>query len=170
MRYKLTKWDYYKAYLLHIKPRRVYAILGILLICAVILVGVFCIFRPEDKYGVKFGVMLISWIGFSLFFIYLFPVYPLHKSYKQTRGIGNEIEISVSEGSFSISTENSNITIPYRDIFKVKSNNYYFLVYANQYSYHIIPKRNNDLVVAAGTIEGRFRLVNQCVPANKQAE
>jgi hypothetical protein len=140
------------------------------MICTAVLSGILCVFRAEDKYDVKLGVFLISWIGFSLFLIYLLPVYPLHKSYKQTKGIGNEIEISVSEESFSISTENSNITIPYRDIFRVKSNNYYLLVYANQYFYHIIPKRNNDLVVAAGTIEDRFRLISQCVPASKQAE
>lgn len=167
MRYKLAKWDYYKAYLLHIKPRRIYAILGIFMIGMVVFACILAVRSPGGKNETMFVVSILLGTGFILSFIYLAPVYSINKCFKQTKGIGSEIELSVSEDSFSMSTENSNVTIPYKDIFKVKSNEHYLLIYHNQYAYSIIPKRDNDLILAAGTIEDRFRLVSQCVPASR---
>jgi len=161
MKYKLTKRDHYKAYLLHIKPRRAYTIIGIFMICLAIVVGILCLFLPEDKHHVILGIIMLTGVVFVLSSIYLIPVYSLQKCYKQTKDIGSEIELSVKEDSFSVSTENSNVTIPYRNIFKIKSNKNYLLVYVNQYVFRIVPKQNNDLIAAAKTIEERFMSLNK---------
>lgn len=104
---------------------------------------------------------MLTGVVFVLSSIYLIPVYSLQKCYKQTKDIGSEIELSVKEDSFSVSTENSNVTIPYRNIFKIKSNKNYLLVYVNQYVFRIVPKQNNDLIAAAKTIEERFMSLNK---------
>ncbi|MHC4215733.1 MAG: YcxB family protein [Planctomycetota bacterium] len=156
MNYKLTKWDVYKAYLLHIKPRRVYGILGILLICMTIITSISLMFAPEDKNDMKYGIFLLLIVFFVLSSIYLFPLYSLHKCYKQTKDIGSEIELTVENNSFSISSKNSNINLPYKNIFRIKSDKNYLLVYSNQYVFHVIPKQDNDLISAANSIEEQF--------------
>jgi hypothetical protein len=170
MRYKLAKLDYYKAYLLHIKPRQVYAILGVFVICMVVFACILAVLSSGGKHETRFVVTILLVAVFVLLSIYLAPVYSINKCFKQTKGLDSEIALSVSEDSFSLSTENSNVTIPYKDIFKVKSNEHYLLIYHNQYVYRVIPKQDNDLILAAGTIEERFKLVSQYVTASKRAE
>jgi hypothetical protein len=161
MKYKLTKLDYYKAYLLHIKPRRVYAILGIFMICMVVFGCILAVRSPDCKHKIMFVVPILFGSVIILSSIYLAPLYSINKCFKQTKGIGTDIELSVSEDSFSMSTENSKDIAPYKNIFKIKSNEQYLLVYHNQYVYRIIPKRGNDLISAAGTIVERFRVSMQ---------
>ncbi len=64
--------------------------------------------------------------------------------------------MAVGEDLFSLSTENSKVAIPYKNIFKVKSDRSFLLVYINQYFYYIIPKSNDELGAAAASIERRF--------------
>jgi len=170
MKYKLEKWDCYKAYLLHIKPRQVYAFLGVFMICMVVFSCILAVRSPDCKHKIMFVAPILLGTGFILSLVYIAPLYSINKSFKQTKGIGSEVELSVSDDSFSLSTENSNVTIPYKDIFKIKSNEHYLLIYHNQYVYHVIPKRNSDLISSAATIEERFKLVGQCIPASKQAK
>jgi hypothetical protein len=156
MKYKLTKWDVYKAYLLHIKPRKLYGILGIFLICMAILVSIRLVLAPQGKSDVMYGIFLLLSVVFILSSIFLFPVYSLKKCYKQTKDLGSEIELTVENDSFSTSSKNSNINMPYKNIFKIKSNNKYLLVYANQYVFHVIPKNDYDLIATANSIEEQF--------------
>jgi hypothetical protein len=161
MKYKLTKRDHYRAYLLHIKPRKAYEIIGILMICLAMLVGILCIFLLGDTQDVKLGIIILIGIPLVLSLIYITPLYSLNKSYKQTKDIGSEIDLSVKEDSFLVSTQYCSAAVPYRSIFKIKSNKNYLLVYVNQYVFRIIPKQNSDLIAAAKTIEERFMSINK---------
>jgi hypothetical protein len=154
MKYRLKRRDYYRAYCLHIKPRRSYAILGILLVCIGLATGSLCLLVWEDT---VLGILVLSGIVFVLSTVYLFPLYPLQKCWRQTKGIDSDIELSVGNDSFSLGSETNRSTIPYENIFRIRSNRDYLLVYSNQYVYWIIPKSTDDLAEAAHIIEKRFR-------------
>ncbi|UCC23278.1 MAG: YcxB family protein [Planctomycetota bacterium] len=158
MKYKLTKKDYYRAYLLSIKARKAYSILGILLVCLGLLVCLWSILPGDPDYKVA-GIIFLS-IIVCLSAIYIFPVYNINKSFKQTKGIDDDIDLTVNEESFSLSGKNFNINFPYEDIFKIKSDDNYLLVYDNQYAFRVIPKRDNDLRSATKIIEDKYKILN----------
>ncbi len=160
MRYKVTKKDFYRAYLLHIKPRRIYAILGIVLICIALSVCLCSVLPIGGGSDIMFAVKLFLCMIFVLSVVYIYPLYTLHKSYKQTKGIDGDVDLAVHEESFSISTKNSNTTIPFGDIYKIRSSDSYLLIYLNQYFYVILPKKNNDFINAANTIVEKYKEIN----------
>jgi hypothetical protein len=157
MKYNLTNKDYYKAYLLNIKPRKIYSILGIFLICIGLFACLVTILSAIGKSGLILAGVLFLCIIVCLSAIYILPLYTINKSYKQTKGIGDDIELTVNEESFSISGNNFNIKIPYENIYKIRSNDSYLLVYENQYFYRIIAKTDNDLKNAAKIIEDKYK-------------
>jgi hypothetical protein len=67
MRYKVTKKDFYRAYLLHIKPRRIYAILGIILICIALSVCLCSVLPIGGASDIMFAVKLFLGIIFVLY-------------------------------------------------------------------------------------------------------
>jgi hypothetical protein len=153
MKYKLYKKDYYKAYLLHIKPRKIYAIFGIGMICLSLFMS--CLMF-ECKIGGWTPYLIPAGLVWVLLGIYVYPLYSINKSYKQTKDVSNGISISLEENSFLISTDKSNCKILYNDIYKLKSNKHYLLIYINQYAYIILPKENSELQELAKHIEENF--------------
>lgn len=160
MRYKVTKKDFCRSYLLHIKPRKIYSILGVVLICIALSVCLWSVLPIGDKPDIKFASLLLLSIILVLSLLYIYPLYTLHKSYKQTKGIDDDVDLATHEESFSMSGKNFSTTIPYKDIYNIKSNDSYLLIYWNQYFYTILPKTNNDLINAASTIEEKYKAIN----------
>ena len=156
LKYKITKRDAYKAYLLTVKPRRIYGILGVILILAGLCVCFLCL-KPSEgqpKYGL--AALIFGCIILVLFQVYVFPLYTISKCFKQTKGIDEEIELTVGNYSFQMVTKNSQINVPYADIYKIKSNNRYLLVFENQYICRVIPKNTQELIDAADMIEQKY--------------
>lgn len=161
MKYRVTKKDCYRAYLLHIKPRRIYAILGIILICIALSVCLLPFLPIEDKPPIAFVILPLLGAVFVLLLIYVLPLYQLHKSFKQTKGASGEVELFIHEDSFSISDGNSNSTVPYQDIYKLRSDKDYLLIYINQYVYIVLAKTSNDLINATNTIEEKYNVLKK---------
>ena len=151
MEYQLSEKDYYKAYLLHRKPRKAYAVLGIVILC---------LSSIPMFYGSNPGWYRFFWplcVIYLLLLFFVFPYYQISKIYKQTRGLGNEIiNISLDENSITLSTDKGNSTIPFKDIYKLKNNKHYLLIYPNQHLYRILPKKDDELKELAKQIEDGF--------------
>ncbi len=153
MKYKLCKKDYYKAYLLHIKPKKIYAILG----TGMILLSLFmsCLMLMREVGG-WMPYLILAGLGWVLFFLYIYPIHSINKILRQTKWGTGEINVSSEEDSFVISHEKSNNKIPYKDIFKLKNNKHYLLIYLNQNYYIILPKESDELKELAKCIETNF--------------
>ncbi|MCE5341019.1 MAG: YcxB family protein [Planctomycetaceae bacterium] len=153
MKYSVSSRDQYKAYLLHIKPRKVYAVLGMVFM----LIALFVIYLELSRKG--FGKTSLSMIVaaiYVLFSIYIWPMYSMNKLGKQTKLKGGEIDLFLDKDFFTRSTEMSNAKMLYKDIFKLKKNKNYLLIYINDGLYIILPKRNSELQDAAKQIEENF--------------
>ena len=157
MKYTLHKKDYYKAYLLHTKPRKIYAILGTGFVLLLLYISYLMFKKETDGYTPYLILAGLVWV---LYFLYIHPIYLINKVLKQTKwGIG-EIDISSEEDSFVISHEKSHSKIPYKDIFKLKSNKHYLLIYLNQNDYIILPRKTDELKEMAERIETNFAKVS----------
>ena len=111
-------------------------------------------------YGSNPGWYRFFWplcVIYLLLLFFVFPYYQISKIYKQTRGLGNEIiNISLDENSITLSTGKGNSTLPFKDIYKLKNNKHYLLIYPNQHLYRILPKKDDKLKELAKQIEDGF--------------
>ncbi len=100
--------------------------------------------------------LILAGLGWVLFFLYIYPIHSINKILRQTKWGTGEINVSSEEDSFVISHEKSNNKIPYKDIFKLKNNKHYLLIYLNQNYYIILPKESDELKELAKCIETNF--------------
>ena len=151
--YRVTKKDIYRAYLLHIRPRKLFAILGILMLCLCIFSCILAVVPLEGEPNYVFAGFLLVTIVLLMGGIYVLPWFSIHRSIRQTKGVDGEVKVVVGEDSIQFSGEYSHITIPYSHVFAVKSDKDYLLIYTNQNVFRIVPKYDAEQAGVADQIE-----------------
>ena len=154
---KITESDFLYSQWLHIKPRKAFSIIGIILLILVLICSAWaligCIF-----YGLGFSSLI--WV---IFLITYFPglIYirtrKIKKIYAQSKFLHEEISISINDESYVCETASTKNNVKYSDVVKFKSDKKMLLVYLNDFQFSIFPKNNAEIILIADEIETRIK-------------
>ncbi len=125
----ILEGDYVRAQYLHIKPRPLFAVLGLLILIMVVVVF---LFMPN---WILAGALayLILWAGF------LIPWFA-KKNYRQYKAISEPMTLEVREDGIFFKRKNGEGLLPWMDIVKWRQNKSLFLLYPANNLFHLVPK------------------------------
>ena len=131
--------DYRRALFLHLRPRPVFAVLGILIILVFLLDLVWMLCSPDRWERDTFGM-----IGFLLFLaVYFFWFLPwrVSKSFKQNQFLKHSSTCVIDVTGVHTTSELGNSDIPWDHFHKWKMGRNMILLYPTDTMYFIFPKR-----------------------------
>jgi YcxB-like protein len=138
MRGTLETGDVLAAQWLHLRPRRSYAIVGVLLL-------VLCAWALWYSFSVP-ALSTNAWflVGCVVFLILLFALWLPYKSirsYRQRKNLQRETYFVASDNGLMGQNENGYMTTPWGDYLKWKEGRGGFLLYVSDELFQVIPKR-----------------------------
>lgn len=133
--------DLLSAQWVHLRPRRSFAVVGMVLI-ALSIWGCVIMFRPPMDQELGAGRWFLP--GFlaylAIWFAVLIP-YRSRRSYRQRKDFQREITFSASDAGLSVQNENAQGTKPWSDYLKWKEGKQTFLLYLSDSMFQLVPKR-----------------------------
>lgn len=129
--------DYVRAQYLHLRPRPIYKIVGIIILV---------LFLWAGWYSVSKGNLeTLDYLFFlvTVFLILNFAVYlpwRTRRIYKQQKALHRELTFKFDDGGVSASNENGRSLTPWEDYLKWKQNEHLILLYFSDCMYHMVPR------------------------------
>jgi hypothetical protein len=131
--------EIFAAQWLHVKPRPVFAVLGVLLIALAMWALWFAFFDlSEHHWG---GWLLLTCIAVLLLQFLVYAPYNLRRQYSQRKDLQRELAFVTSDAGLSIQTDHGAMSTPWQDYLKWKEGRTLFLLYLSDAMFQIVPKR-----------------------------
>jgi hypothetical protein len=145
MKYMILETDFIQAQWIHVKPRRVYAIAGIIIILLnlIVMVGSGIQYFSGSYDGKLFFLLLCLLFYFSA--LILWRRYKIKKVYRQQKSLQREVNVEINERGVVFSTENGNYRLDFVDVHKYKDSSSVLLLYHSDMMFNIIPKKSQEL-------------------------
>jgi hypothetical protein len=124
----ITESDYVAAQFLHIRPRPIFAVIGILL------VGMFAFVLVVKSSLIKFGILA--------YFIAWFAVYipwQAKRVYRQYHALSKPVWMEIREDGLYFKRENAEGLVPWSEILKWRHGKRLLLLYPASNVFHIVP-------------------------------
>lgn len=160
-----TADDLIAAQRLHLRPRPVLRVVGIVLLALACVAAVAMFVGPvaADTPSVVKWALLASIAYFPILFAVLIP-YRARRSFRQRKDLQRETSFAASEDGIHLQGENMQGTKPWSDYLKWKEGKRTFLVYLSDNMFHVVPKRFFD---PESEVAGFRALLEQKVPRGK---
>ena len=162
MKGRLEEGDYVRAVYLNMRPRRTYAILGLIVLAAFLWAAWYSFFGGGAS---KRSMTDYVFVAASVYLILNFFVYvpwKTRKTFKQQKSLQREMKLRFDASGMTVESENSQGKILGADVHKWKENDRLFLLYISDPLYDMVPKR---LFASADDIEGVRELLTSHVGA-----
>ena len=145
MAYNISEKDFIKAQWIHIKPRPIYAIIGIIILFTLELACANMVWKCFDEN--IFAKILIP-IGINSYLVILVcnVLRKWHKIYKQTKSLQNSISISYENRTITFITESGHNNVKIDDIYKIKSSSDLMLIYLNEMMFIVVKKSDDEVM------------------------
>jgi len=146
---QLKEGDYVAAQFLHMRPRRVYAIIGVLLSCLAILAVVY-----------SHSLILILCLAYlaGCFFIYL--PFRAKRTFRQYKALSERMTVEIRDDGLFVRRINGEGLVPWSQIMKWRNNRKLVLLYPAGSVFHLIPSHffpnENDFKSFLDTLESRL--------------
>ena len=125
---RISESDYIAAQYLHFKPKKIFTIVGMVLIFLSIIVLIF-----------SFSWILLGSIAYFLGLYYIFLPWKAAKTYRQYQAIQEPITIELKDSGIYSENKNGSSIIEWHTIRKIKRNEKLLLVYPADSIFHIFP-------------------------------
>ena len=129
--------DLFAAEWLRIKPRRSYAIVGVLLL--ILVAWVLWVRLNEPHIPTDAWVVLACILYLFGYFVIWIP-HRVKKIYRQRKGMQREVKISTTESGLLVTTENGHMNIPWSDFRDWKESRSIFLLFLSDIESSTLPK------------------------------
>lgn len=138
---KLESDDYVRAVYLNMRPRRVYAILGFLVLGAFLWAAWYSFFGNGASKGglTNYGFLAVTAYLVLYFFVYV--PWKTRRTFRQQKSLQRRITWNFDDSGLGIESETGQGRIPWADIHKWKENDHLYLLYVSDALYYMIPKR-----------------------------
>lgn len=130
--------DYVRAQYLHIRPRPLYKVLGVIVL--VLFLWAAWLAFTSDDFGAFDILFLVTIVAFILNFTVYIP-WKTRRVYRQQKALQRGLSFKFDDAGASISNENGHSTSPWSDYLKWKQNDHLILIYLSDCMYHMLPRR-----------------------------
>ena len=130
--------DYVRAQYLHIRPRPVYKVLGVLVL-ALFFWAAWLVITDDEIDGLDF-LFLAMILALILNFTVYIP-WKTRRVFNQQKALHRELVFKFDDSGISVTNENGQSTTPWDDYLRWKQNDQLALLYMSDCLYHMVPKR-----------------------------
>ena len=142
----LRETDFVTAQFLHIKPRPLFAVLGLIILALFIWVS---FYAPS--------VSFFAWLGLLVAYFALYLPWCAKRNYRNYKAAHQPITIDVLDDGIHVTTENGAAHIPWDHILKWRRNSTLIVFYSSPVLFHIVPGRffeNEEEIEVLATLLG----------------
>lgn len=134
--------DYMRAQRLHLRPRLVVGLLGLLLLLLALGAAGFRIYQwSAGEIDASEAGLLPSLLLFLAAFFLLFLPWRLRRSYRRHRMLHAPFEIAFDDRTMSATNEFGHSSVPWSTFVRFRESKHVFLLYPADGLFHVIPKR-----------------------------
>lgn len=135
--------DIWAVHWLQIKPRRSFAIVGVILIALFLMTIVTMINDPAFlKSFPRWGIWtFVACAGYLAFVYTVWAPRTIRRKFREVAELNRLHTFEITEQGLAVSSETGHNTIPWSDFKKWKENKRVLLLYAGSFPYCMIPKR-----------------------------
>ena len=130
--------DYIRAQYLHLRPRLLYKIIGVVVL-ALVVWGYWLALNdtPYDAWDILF-------LALPILLVFQFTVYLPWKTrrlYRQQKAMQRHLTYTIDDHGISVESDNGTWKTPWEDVHRFKMNDRLILLYVSDCLYQILPKR-----------------------------
>jgi hypothetical protein len=127
---ELQQTDYVRAQFLHMRPRRSFAAIGVLLL----LLFAVAAFLGDGTLPL---VALLAFLG-ALFFVYI--PWRARRAFRQYKALSEPIKVTIQDEGLHFEREHGSGLLPWAQIRKWKGSNQLILLYPADHIFHLLPR------------------------------
>jgi len=126
----LLQRDYVQAQFLHMRPRKAFAVVGVLLLC---LAGV-ALFLGDGALPLVGALTFLA----AQFFVYI--PWRARRAFTQYKALSEPVTITLQDDGLCFEREHGNGILPWSQIVKWKGSRDLFLLYPADHIFHLVPR------------------------------
>jgi YcxB-like protein len=142
LRYTIGASDYKRAMWIHMRPRRILAIPGIVLLVLMVAILIICCYRffttGEDF---EYILALGAGLGYLCFWFFIYLPFRLRRIYRQLKVLHEEAVVEISDTQIKAKTSHSESNLPWEHFHKWKADKDLVVVYQSDVSFYLFPRR-----------------------------
>ena len=138
---RIEEADYVRAQWLHLRPRPIMAVFGVLFVAMLIVGGAFQIMGWVQGENPASDALMLPFLASVLLLYFAFLSWRFRRSYRNYKAIKVPIDIEISETELHGKSVHGEARLPWDLFRKFKENKHLFLLYQSDGLFHMLPKR-----------------------------